>query len=411
MSTLDMAREELASKDVAERAAAVRSVGALGDWGDAAALLALATDDRSPSVRLYAAAALTGLTYRLRRDGGVPAAAEAEALDALKAWNPQLNPPLLMWLGAVGTPRLRSRLGRLLRDPHSDVRMAATTAIRRAALSDLAVDEPAWGREALGWVTGGRLPPDAQIDLVRLAGQAGWSGWHDVLLAAIGRGGPLAEAAREALSRLQARDEAATWSGLWSAGGGDVHEEEEATDDRFLLVADDQAYDGASTDALTPGPDGVSLAGRGPARLVWARPVKGDAERLALQVGGVTWWKAEDKGLAKEVEARHEALAGFPAGCAVLAAALDGVEGAVAPRARALATWHAGDPAAAAEQLDALLAAKKPKVELHWYRANVALALGHLDDARTQAERAVAGAAKRAPWRAEAEALLASLTP
>jgi hypothetical protein len=400
-------RANLDSKDVAERAAAVRAVGSRGSYDDLSRLLELAMGDKSPSVRLYAAAAATTLLYRLRADEALPDRAESDVMDTLRAYNPQHNPPLLMVMGAVGTPATRKRLGRLLRDPHSDVRMAAATSVRRLALSARSPDELAG--EALSWLQTGKLPPDATADLVRLAGEAGWSSWSDALRQAVAKPA-LAEAATQALERLRMRGGPEAWQGLWLDGGGDVSDEEAAGSEGWLLVADGAAHDGAASHAVSVDEGGVTVSELGRAQLRWAKPVKGEAEQRVLQVGGRTLWRCEGKALAKVVEARHDELAAFPAGCAALAAELEEVDGAVAPRARALARWRGGDPSGAAEALDALLAAKKPKAELHWYRANVALALGHLDDAREHVDVYLSKAAKKAPARPEAEALQASLT-
>ncbi len=410
MPSDDNPRDALTSKDVALRAAAVRAVGATGSWADVATLMELAMGDKSPSVRLYAAASAASVVFRVRGGKGLPRGGESQVLDVLRAFNPQHNPALLMVVGALGTDKARTRLGRLLRDPHSDVRLAAAAAVRRGAQSALAIGDAKLEAEALGWLQSGKLPPDAVLELVRLAGEVGWSSWASALRQVMGGGGAVAEAAQEAQQRLAARSTPGAWEGLWLDAGGDVADEAARGGEGWLLLADGVAHDGEVPHAVVADGSTAEVEGLGKGRLLWARPVKAEADMAVLQTEQGTFVRSEGKALAKVVEERIAALGAYPPGCSVLARSLEEVEGVIAPRARALALWKAGQGEAAAEALDKLLAAKKPKADLFWHRANVALSLGCLDDAREHAQRYLDKAAKKGPHRTDAEALIASLT-
>src|SRR5688500_13732973 len=120
-------REALKSADVAVRAAAARELAANGKFGDVELLVELAKSDKSPSVRLYAAAAAADIATRSE-----PGPAQRMRLvELFRTFDPGHNPSLLMVLAAVPDLAGVERLGRLMRDPRSDVRSGAITALRR----------------------------------------------------------------------------------------------------------------------------------------------------------------------------------------------------------------------------------------------------------------------------------------
>jgi len=410
MATVDEARAALAGKDVAERAAAARELAAIGDWDDVEHLLSTAMDDKSPSVRIYTAAAATRIVLRTRGRGEVGSAEERQILDALRRFDPQRNPSLLMALGALGTAKARSRLGRLLRDPHSDVRMAAAAAVRRAALSEVALGDEALPADVASWLASRKTPPDARAELVRLVGEAGWSSLEQEARQAVAAGPGLSEVASEALKRLAARREPEAWTGLWLHAGGDVLDEDPDAASGWLLITEARAHDGERARPVRLEDGLLHLEGLGRARRLWAPRVKQDGVFEAVQLPTATYWRSSDKQLAKDVEAHIDAIGAFPEGCAQLASVLADIDGAVAPRARALCLWKAGQTDAAAAALDELLGGKKPKADLLWWRANVALGAGALDDARRFVDQFLDKAPKKAHRRPEAEALKSSLT-
>ena len=411
MTKVDEARAALQGKDVAERAAAARVLASHGVWSDIDGLLAIAMGDKSPSLRIYTAAAATRIVLRTRMAGELGSAEERAVLEALRRYNPQGNPTILMVLGALGTSTARSRLGRLLRDPHSDVRLAAAAAVRRAALSQAAHGDADLPRDVEVWLGSRKTPPDTRAELVRLAGEAGWAELAGALRSAVAEGGGVAEAAQEGLKRLAERERPEAWHGLWIQAGADVLDEEEPGEQAaWLLVADGVVHDGSDARAVEPRGGALDIAGLGTARRLWAPQVKAEGVFPAIQLPSATYWRCEGKALAKVVEERIRELGAHPVGCRWLAEQLAEVDGAVAPRARALALWKGGDAAAASEAFDRLLGVKKPKADLYWWRANMALGEGALDDARSYVDDYLAKAPKKAAYRGEAEALKASLT-
>src|SRR3712207_6547865 len=120
-------REGLKSPDVAVRTAAARELAASGKFADVEVLVELAKTDKSPSVRLSAAAAAADIATRSE-----PGPAQRKRLvELFRTFDPGHNPSLLMVLAAVPDAAGVERLGRLLRDPRQDVRNGAITALRR----------------------------------------------------------------------------------------------------------------------------------------------------------------------------------------------------------------------------------------------------------------------------------------
>lgn len=406
MSETDDAREQLADKDVAKRAVAARWLSHHGDASDLEGLLKIATTDKSPSIRIYTAAAAADILHRLRSTSGLEPTTIDAVIAALRAFDPQGNPSVMMVLGALGKP-VRGRLGRLLRDPHSDVRLAAVAAIRREALSPLSMDDDGLADDVLGWL-GGRLPADATLELAALVGEAGWRRGAEVLRSVLPKVRDPEGRVGEAMRRLRERDEFASWVGAWVEQEPGLLSPPEPSPDRRWIGVHPNGWFAGGADTPCGLSEGRLNSPQGPARLLHVA-VPGQPTVPMIQTASDSWFRIEDKALAKWVEAQIDALAGSPGLCAALLPQLAEVEGAVAPRARALLAWRAGDIGEAARALDALLEAKKPRPDLLWWRANVALSEGDLDLARERVSDYLQAAPKKAAFIEDAEALQASL--
>lgn len=400
-------RAALRDGDVAGRASAARMLARGGGWPDLEELVRLAKEDPSASVRLYAAGAAADIALRARRAGELGRDREAQVLDWVRAFDPDVNPSLLMLLSAVASGPALDRLGRMLRDPRNGVRAGAATALRRAALS--AASDDARLAEAAGALLGNRkTPPDALLELVKIVGEAGWDEHADAVRDASAAGRLHAPAAEEALQRLAARRDPQTWEGLWLGDGADVYEtaEERAVED-WLAVVDGRVW--GRRDALGE----LKLTGvRGRVgdlrlRVVWAPRAGAPEASPALQGDGRTWFRADAKMLVGCVEELAEELSA-PAAAAALRE-LEPVEGVQAQRARAVLAWRAGDPDRASELLEALLDAPKPRADLYWYLARVRVEQGRAGEAREALDRFLDQAGRRARHRKEAEALRAEL--
>jgi len=402
-------RAALDDSDVAVRAAGARDLARVGDLGDVAMLLDRATLDRSPSVRLYTAAATAAVLRRARRSGPLKRAVADQVLDALRRFDPQGNPSVLLAIGAVG-PSVRGRLGRLLKDPHSDVRQAAVAALRAEALSPLSIGDKGLEKDLAKWASGS-LPMEAKLDLGRLLGEAGHPDGESLLLqmSAVVRDteGVLDEARR----RITARHQRDTYGGVWRRQEPEVLSppDDDADVPWVGLTAEEWFADGSRKPLKWP-KDGVPVGPEGPARLLFVG-TPGQETHAALQTADATRFGCVGKPLAAWVERSIDELRGVEPLCRTLLTRLGDVESASAPKVRTLLRWRGGDGAAAGAELDALLSGKKPKAELHWWRANVALSEGDLDLAREHVERYLAKSPKKGRFRAAADLLRGSLNP
>jgi len=383
------ARDRLTTGQVKDRAAAARELAERGDWSDMELLVRAATTEKSPSVRLYAAAAAADIAAAHRGASGQRKMTRKQR-DELHTWagsiDPVDNPSILGLLSAAGDKRAVDRLCRALRDPRSGVRAGAAIALRRLALSAAAADDrylPGAIRKLLAHP---KLPVDAIADVTRLIGECGWIDLRDALGRAASTGGAAAEAATEARQRLSDRDP----SGVWLSSGTDVLLPEPAEPGPWMIVVDMTIHR----------PDGQ--APLGDHRLLRAPRVAKEGSFDTLQIDGETFYRLAGGELTAFVEAAQTDLAGDAA--AWIASQLEGEEGPAAERARALATWRSGDLEAA----DALLSSlSKPKADVLWWRAQVLHGLGRPDEAKAMAARFLKKAPKKSPFRADAEALVA----
>lgn len=395
-------RQALRSDDVAVRAAGARDLAGSGTFADALVLIELAKADKSPSVRLYAAAGAADIVMR----EGLDSVGRRAVVDAVRSFDPGRNPALLMVMAAVPDAEGIDRLGRLMRDPRSDVRGGATAALKRMAGTP---DADRLLAEAVrGWLVGGKHPADAVAELVRLTSEAGWPGMDEAIRGAAGKGRAAAVAVQDAMDWMVARRDPGSWVGLWAA-----------TDDERIV---DWLY--LEKVGPTPqawGPDGVlgvltvddgvgSVAGRPPLlRVRGGRPTD-DGPSEALRVGERMLWRHTGRVLVKLVEMLDEVLRTCPPAALGVARDLAPLEGASAVRARAIALWRGGALKEAEQVLDQIVAGdKKPRPEIQWLVGNVKLGLGDLDSAREALRICVQLAPKKANWKAEAEAILTSL--
>jgi hypothetical protein len=388
-------RAALTSDDVHVRTAAARDLALHGTQDDLPLLVGLAKTDKSPSVRLGAAAAAADVAMRYRTE--LTAEARAAIDDALKGYDPGKNPSLLLVLAAVTTPKDLERLGRLLRDPRSDVRAAAATALRRLA-SEAAVT----GLEdaVRGWLDEGRHTPDAEAELVKLAGEVGWTSLGDALRSRRFRAAAATAARDLALERLAARTDRASWRGLWVA-----RTPEGAVDAWFHVgpekVAGPHRISGSWE--LTGGE--ATLGTLGPAQRIWLP--QGETAREGLRVGGRTYWRAHGKELGALVEELSDALESHPRVARALVDELASVEGAPGLRARAVAAWRAGDLDEAWGYVERVLSDKKAgKGDAQILAARIRHAQGRPALATKLLKACIAAAPKKGPLRGQAEAQL-----
>ncbi|MCB9679795.1 MAG: hypothetical protein H6737_32110 [Alphaproteobacteria bacterium] len=399
MSETDDAHASLEDKKIAVRAAATRDLAKAGTYADVERLIGMAIGDKSPSVRLYAAAAAVAILMRGRGAYDQTPWTDAQRHDVLRwvgAGDPALTPSLLLCYAAFSDADVIQRLTRMLRDPRYGVRAGAIAAIRRMALSGAATREGTGLREWVGEALENRkLPPDVSVELVRLVGEAGW----EVLLPRARKApGNVGEALAEAEARCAERNTPAAWAGIWVDEGRDVLDESPAGRADWIVIGADAQ------------PSGGTLARDGRVyRRIWAPRIADEGKHAAIQADGRTWWRMDGKALAQFVtDADHELVAHGEAVDAI-AAMLEGVEGAGAVRARALLFARCGRADEALALLDPLLAQKKPRNDLYFLQALALRSKGDAKGARAALEAYLDKAKKTEPWRDEAEQLLDGL--
>jgi len=400
--------------DVKSRAAAARALVEAADWDALEPLVHAAKTDKSPSVRLYAAAAAADIAARHRGAAGQQAMSQAQAdqvFEWLKGVDPVQNPSLVLLLGALKPTRGLKRLGRILRDPRNIVRTAGAAGLRRMALSGASGTDEAIAEAVGGWMDAGRLAPDMVLELIHLVGECGWSGFESRLQKAAGAGRPHVAATEQALARLAARRDLAGWDGVWASEGRDVLEPGGKGTIEWFLIAESKwlrPVAGAAPGDLTL--DGVGArVGGDRVRRVYAPIVGSQEQGEALQVQGFTYWRKTAKELVEEVESMMDGVALIGEGAAVIADWVLEVDGTLAQRAAALLRWRAGKVAGARELLEQLTAHKRPRNDLFWWLARIQVDDGDAAGARRSLDRYLGKASKKDPYLAEAQALLASL--
>lgn len=400
MPETDDPRKALQSDDVAIRTAAARELGSVGAFGDVELLLQMAKGDKSPSVRLYAAGSAAEILLRIS-----PTAEQRKiVLAAMSNYDPANNPSLPLVLAGVIDEDGIERLGRLMRDPRSDVRAGAFMALRRMSQQAAAV---ALLSDAIRrWLLAGKHPDDATSELVRLASEAGFPGMDEALSAAARRGRASAIAVQEALDWLLSRRDPASWVGLWL-----MFDERGETLD-WLWFERGRVYGReGELGELTVG-DGVGTVQGRPEiqRMKLGKPDEAGLSE-AMRVGERTLWRHSGRALVKVIDAIDEPVLKICAPAAIgVAREIATLEGATAVRARVMSLWRGG----ALKEAEAVLASavageKRIKPEIQWLIANVKLGLGELDTAKEALVSCLQSAPKKAAFRPEAEALLASL--
>ncbi len=394
----DDPRAALASPDVATQTAAARDLARMGELADLQALLERVRTSKSPSVRLYAAAAAAEILARHRGLYGHPTWADADREGILRdiaAVDPGATPSILLCYAPFSTPEVLRRLGRMLRDPRQAVRAGVTTALRRMALSGASMDDDALPAFVGALLEQRRLAPDARVDLVRLVGEAGWHRLRPVIEAQSRTPGPVQDAAHLALDRLAMRERPEAWEGIWVDEERDVLQLAEPRDGPWLVLGDVQPTDGELTI------DGAR------ARRIWAPRLGEEGSFEALQHRGRTYWRLAGDRLVGFIEERQHSLADHADAVPWMLAQLDERGNAAATRSAILLCVRTGRFEEALQRLERPLSTRRPRNDLHFLHGLAALGLGRREEGRAALARYLKKARKKEAWRTEAEALLA----
>lgn len=404
--------EGLRLKQVRDRAAAVREFSRTGSWEDIEPLVELAKGDKSPSVRLYAAAAASDIACRHRGAAGqTPLSIEQRTriIDWLKGVDPNKAPGLLMLLASSADKRNFDRLGRALRDPSNVVRAGAVAAVRRMALSAAAMDEPRIAEAVGTWLDHPKLPAEITLELAKLIGECGWTGFDARLRKAAGAGRPHVAAVDEVFGLLAERNQPGSWEGVWASSGHDVFEPGDEGIADWFLISDGQAHTPGKkrTRKLVVEEGSATLAGK-PARWIVA-PRGAAGPQRALQTQGFTYWRLDGKKLVGALEALLPGIEKLGEDARPIAEWYAATDGAVAARAHAVVLATIGALDDAREALDTLTGVKKPRNDLWFWLGKVAAAQSDAKTAKKALGQFLEKAGKKAQYRKEAEKLLASL--
>lgn len=356
-------RAALAHKQLSVRAAATRDLSATGTPDDIPTLVVHAATDKSPAVRLGAAAAVADILSRHRvgpRAAALDTAARQHLLGLFRAVDPSVNPGLFPMLGTLQLPEATARLFAGLRDPRGDVRVGAAVGLLRHVVSAAAGADPTLTPALIAALGDRRLKPDAQAELARVAAAAGCVDALPALdaLHPPGLAGELVASMAVALRASATRP-----VGVWHSDGRDAGEIDPTPPlgPATLVV-------GPSGDLLLlDGPRLSALPVTGAHRCLWYRPVGQPEPARAVQAALRTFHAAPEDALSDAIEAWADPAAlpfgpgPRPAGAAALRAAVLALS--PDPRLHGLLAVADGDLPAAVAHFRAATDARRPAAD------------------------------------------------
>jgi hypothetical protein len=214
----------LDGKSIAERAAGARDLSLVGEVQHLERLAVVAGTDRSPGVRLSAAAAAADILSRHR----VGAAAKTlsprkrNTLAALfRRIDPSINPGVFSVFGCLDRPAAHDAICGGLRDPRGDVRLGAAVGLLRLCTSLSVAGNAKVEKRVVALLGDSRHKPDALAEVARVCAAAGYSSAADAIRALV-LPGAHGDLVAEASAILGAN--AAPVDGLWFSDGLDAGE-------------------------------------------------------------------------------------------------------------------------------------------------------------------------------------------
>ena len=380
----------LLDKELTVRAAACRDLAQIGLPAVIPMLADLARSDRSPAVRLGAAAAVADILSRYRvgpARAGLPEADRAALLHQLATIDPGHNPGMFMMLACLDTPEAGRRIRLGLKDPRGEVRLGAGVGLLRLCCSAARGADLVLEAEVVSMIGDPRLRPDAVAELAKVAAAAGYRS----ALPALERqdlGGAAQESINAMIQVLRSFDQPA--EGAWLADGRDAGELNPAPprSAALLVVGAGEAVMLRRGEGWLPLPGFGQRAAR---RMYFRRPGAAQAGP-ALQVGEHTFVPVQGDALAAalldilpplSLEA-HPDAGWTEAGAAMAAHALapllpdTGAGQLGLARVRA----DAGDSQGAEDAASQATEAKKPPIEAYALLGQLCAQAGALDRAR-----------------------------
>lgn len=355
----------LGAKSIAQRAAGARDLSQMGEVGHLELLAAVAGGDRSPGVRLSAAAAAADILSRHRMGVAVKKIGpkKRRTLAALfRRIDPSVNPGVFSVFGCLDTPAAFEAICGGLRDPRGDIRLGAAVGLLRMATSGALAGVSRREKQVVGLLSDTRHKPDALAEIAKICAAVDYRAGEEAIRA-LALSGAHGELVAEALMTFEAN--AAPVSGLWYSDGKDAGE----TNPGSPLGMGLALFEAERARVCIGGKWKIEKGFPGPdARRMHFRKVGAPLAGPAFQVAGRTWYVAAEPevlcvidGLTSPRELDWDSIGKPNATAGRAVAALSAVlpETAGGHRARALLLARADDAAGAIDALEAALELKK----------------------------------------------------
>ena len=214
----------LASKSISDRAAGCRDLSLMGTVDHIEPLAQLASMDRSPGVRLSAAAAVADILSRCRV-GDARAVLNDEQREvffaAFSRIDPTMNGGVFPMLATLDLPRSFTMLKGGLRDPRADVRLAAAVGLMRLCSSIAVANDAEMEESVVALLADTRHQPDALAQICRVCAAVGYRSATDIIRH-LQLSGTHQEMVIESLGTLDGATH--TLRGLWFSDGRDAGE-------------------------------------------------------------------------------------------------------------------------------------------------------------------------------------------
>ena len=214
----------LQSKEIADRSAGCRDLSLTGTVEHLEVLAELAASDKSPGVRLNAAAAAADILSRCRT-GDARTALSDEQRDAFVSVfariNPAVNAGVFPIMACLDHPKSRQMIFGGLRDPQADVRLGAAVGLMRLCSSISTAGDPSLEEAVTGLLADTRHQPDTVAQIARVCAAVGYASASE-LIRHIQLSGTHAEMVMEALGVLDGAHH--PLQGVWYSDGNDAGE-------------------------------------------------------------------------------------------------------------------------------------------------------------------------------------------
>lgn len=214
----------LGAKGISDRAAACRELSRIGGVEHIEVLTERARIDKSPGVRLSAAAAVADILSRCRVGPARSALNDDQRdvyFDLFGRIDPAMNGGVFPMLGALDRPRSLTMLQGGLRDPRADVRLAAAVGLMRLCSSIAVANDSEMEESVVSLLADTRHAPDAVAQICRLCAAVGYRSATDIIRH-VQLTGTHQDMVIEALGILDGADH--PLRGVWFSDGRDAGE-------------------------------------------------------------------------------------------------------------------------------------------------------------------------------------------